>query len=101
MRVTREPHKATANLKKHRLAFEEAAAALADALAIAGADPDHSLTRRAGSPLASRPVSGSLPRPIPKRAVPSALSAHGRRHAQNVGSMKRLFGLSCRGAFFS
>ena len=32
-----------ANLKKHRVSFEEAGTALADPLAITGADPDHSV----------------------------------------------------------
>src|SRR5436189_299877 len=45
--------------------------------------------KRGGSPLVSRPVSGSLPWPIPRRTILSALSAHGRRHARNVGSMKK------------
>jgi len=43
MRVTWDPRKATANLKKHKVSFEEATAALADPLAITGADPDHSV----------------------------------------------------------
>ena len=43
MRVTWDPRKATANLKKHKTSFEEASTALADPLAITGADPDHSV----------------------------------------------------------
>lgn len=43
MRVTWDPGKAAANLKKHKVSFEEASAALADPLAITGADPDHSV----------------------------------------------------------
>ena len=43
MRVTWDPRKATANLKKHKIPFEEASTALADPLAITGADPDHSV----------------------------------------------------------
>jgi len=43
MRVTWDPRKATANLKKHKISFEEASTALADPLAITGADPDHSV----------------------------------------------------------
>ena len=35
--------KATANLKKHRVSFEEAATALSDPMAATAADPDHSL----------------------------------------------------------
>ena len=34
--------KATANLRRHGVSFEEAATALADDLSITGADPDHS-----------------------------------------------------------
>jgi uncharacterized DUF497 family protein len=43
MRVTWDERKATANLRKHSVSFEEAATALADPLAITGADPDHSI----------------------------------------------------------
>jgi uncharacterized DUF497 family protein len=42
MRVTWDG-KATANLRKHSVSFEEATTALADPLAITGADPDHSI----------------------------------------------------------
>lgn len=43
MRVTWDPPKAAANLKKHKISFEEASTVLADPLAITGADPDHSV----------------------------------------------------------
>jgi uncharacterized DUF497 family protein len=43
MRVTWDARKAAANVKKHKVSFEEAATALADPLAITGADPDHSI----------------------------------------------------------
>jgi uncharacterized protein len=43
MRVTWDTPKAAVNLKKHKVSFEEAATALADPLAITGADPDHSI----------------------------------------------------------
>jgi uncharacterized DUF497 family protein len=43
MEVTWDPHKATTNLKKHKVSFEEASTVLADPLAITGADPDHSI----------------------------------------------------------
>jgi uncharacterized protein len=43
MRVTWDARKASANLKKHRVSFEEASTALADPLAITGLDPDHSI----------------------------------------------------------
>ena len=43
MRVTWDARKATANLRKHRVSFEEATTALADPLAVTGADPDHSV----------------------------------------------------------
>ncbi|HEY7366328.1 MAG TPA: BrnT family toxin [Methylomirabilota bacterium] len=39
MRVTWDGRKAAANLRKHRVSFEEATTALADPLAITGADP--------------------------------------------------------------
>jgi len=43
MQVTWDPPKAAANLKKHKVSFEEAATALADPLSITGEDPDHSI----------------------------------------------------------
>ena len=43
MEVTWDSRKAAANHRKHRVSFEEAATALADPLAITGADPDHSV----------------------------------------------------------
>jgi len=45
MRVTWDARKATANLRKHRVSFDEATTALADPLAITGADPDHSIAK--------------------------------------------------------
>jgi len=43
MKVTWDRRKAAANLKKHKVCFEEASTVLADPLAITGADPDHSI----------------------------------------------------------
>jgi uncharacterized protein len=43
MEVTWDPRKAAANLRKHKVSFEEASSVLADPLAITGADPDHSV----------------------------------------------------------
>lgn len=43
MRVFWDGRKAAANLKKHRVSFEEASTAFADALSVTGADPDHSV----------------------------------------------------------
>jgi hypothetical protein len=42
MKIEWDRRKAKLNLKKHGVAFEEAATALSDAMAITGADPDHS-----------------------------------------------------------
>jgi hypothetical protein len=64
------------------------AAALADPLAITGADSDHSVGEARWSPSAFPTVSGSLPWPIPRRTMSSGSSAHGQRHVQNVGPMK-------------
>ena len=44
MFVIWDPSKAAANLKKHKVSFEEASTVLADPLAITGADPDHSIS---------------------------------------------------------
>ena len=43
MKIEWDPKKATANLKKYRVSFEEAATALSDPMAATAADPDHSL----------------------------------------------------------
>jgi hypothetical protein len=42
MRFEWDPRKATANLRKHGVSFEEATTALRDDLALTGRDPDHS-----------------------------------------------------------
>jgi uncharacterized protein len=43
MRFEWDPAKAAANLKKHKVSFEEASTVFADPLAATGADPDHSV----------------------------------------------------------
>ena len=42
MKIEWDPKKAKLNLKKHGIAFKEAATALSDPMAVTGADPDHS-----------------------------------------------------------
>jgi uncharacterized DUF497 family protein len=42
MKIEWDPEKAKFNLKKHGVAFEEAATVLSDPVAVTGADPDHS-----------------------------------------------------------
>ena len=42
MRFVWDAAKAAANLRKHRISFEEAASVFYDPLAVTGADPDHS-----------------------------------------------------------
>jgi uncharacterized DUF497 family protein len=42
MKIEWNPEKAKLNLKKHGVAFEEAATAMSDPMALTGADPDHS-----------------------------------------------------------
>jgi uncharacterized DUF497 family protein len=42
MRFEWDPRKATANLRKHGVSFEEGTTALRDDLALTGRDPDHS-----------------------------------------------------------
>jgi uncharacterized protein len=42
MKIEWDQKKANLNLKKHGVAFEEAATALSDPMAVTGADPDHS-----------------------------------------------------------
>jgi uncharacterized protein len=41
-----DPKKAAANLRKHGVAFEEAATVFRDTLSVTGADPDHSTGQR-------------------------------------------------------
>lgn len=43
MQVVWDARKAAANLKKHRVSFEEASTVFADSLSVTGADPDHSI----------------------------------------------------------
>lgn len=43
MKFEWDPAKATANLRKHRLSFDEAATVFLDPLAVSGPDPDHSV----------------------------------------------------------
>ena len=38
-----DPNKASSNLRKHKVSFEEASTALSDPMAATGADPDHSI----------------------------------------------------------
>lgn len=42
MKIEWDPIKAKLNLEKHGVAFEEAATAMTDPMAVTGADPDHS-----------------------------------------------------------
>ncbi|MCX5757875.1 MAG: BrnT family toxin [Candidatus Hydrogenedentes bacterium] len=42
MRIEWDPNKAQSNLRKHRVSFQEAAAALWDAMSVTGPGPDHS-----------------------------------------------------------
>ncbi|MBI4688152.1 MAG: BrnT family toxin [Nitrospirae bacterium] len=43
MKFKWDPKKASSNLRKHKVSFEEASTALSDPIAITGADPDHSI----------------------------------------------------------
>lgn len=43
MKIEWDPKKARANLRKHKVSFEEAATALQDPMAATGPDPDHSI----------------------------------------------------------
>ena len=44
MEFDNDPAKATVNLKKHKVSFEEAASVFGDPLAYTFADPDHSIS---------------------------------------------------------
>ncbi len=44
MKIEWDPKKARANLRKHRVSFEEAATAMTDPMSATGIDPDHSIT---------------------------------------------------------
>ncbi|MFH0939588.1 MAG: BrnT family toxin [Planctomycetota bacterium] len=43
MNIEWDPKKARANLRKHKVSFEEAATTVSDPMAATGADPDHSM----------------------------------------------------------
>ena len=43
MRFEWDPKKASSNLRKHKVSFEEAATALSDPMSATGTDPDHSI----------------------------------------------------------
>ena len=43
MKIEWDIKKASSNLRKHKVSFEEAAIALSDPMAVTGADPDHSI----------------------------------------------------------
>ncbi len=43
MKFSWDPKKATANLRKHGVSFEEASTIFRDALSATGSDPDHSI----------------------------------------------------------
>jgi uncharacterized protein len=44
MKIEWDPRKATSNLRRHKVSFEEASTTLSDPMAATGADPDHSIT---------------------------------------------------------
>lgn len=44
MKFAWDPKKAQSNLRKHAVAFQEAATALKDPMSATGADPDHSMS---------------------------------------------------------
>jgi len=46
MKFSWDPQKATANLRKHGVSFEEASTVFRDALSATGSDPDHSIGER-------------------------------------------------------
>jgi uncharacterized protein len=43
MHIVWDPRKAVANLRKHKVSFEEASTVFADNLTLTGADPEHSI----------------------------------------------------------
>ncbi len=43
MKFEWDPEKARANIRKHKVSFDEAATALSDPMAATGIDPDHSI----------------------------------------------------------
>lgn len=44
LRITWDPRKAWANIRKHKVTFEEAESVFADDLSVTKADPDHSIS---------------------------------------------------------
>ena len=43
MKIEWDPNKASGNIRKHRVSFQEAATVLYDKMSMTGADPDHSV----------------------------------------------------------
>jgi|SRR5580692_10898052 uncharacterized DUF497 family protein len=44
LRISWDPRKASSNLRKHKVAFDEAASVFDDPLSVTKPDPDHSIT---------------------------------------------------------
>jgi hypothetical protein len=89
MRVTWNARKAAANRKKHGVSFEEGLRRSRIRLPSRAQTPIIRSTRPVGLPSASRIAGDSSPLLTPTRTMLSGSSAHWRRHAQNVGSMKK------------
>jgi uncharacterized DUF497 family protein len=73
MKIGWDPKKAKLNLKKHGVAFEEAATALSDPMAVTGADPDHPIMKSDISHLEYRQEIDSSCCPIPRKGKLSGL----------------------------
>jgi hypothetical protein len=83
MEVTWDRRKAAANLKKHKVSFEEASTVLADPLAITGADPDHSIDEVRWITF------GPLESPAAPRRVPHRGGRHDPYHQRTGGDTPR------------
>lgn len=94
MRFTWDARKASGNLKKHGVSFEEASSVFFDPLSATGDDPDHSLDERRfvtfGMSSGGRLLVVAIQRRPPRRQnAPFESLARGRRRAEREVSMKK------------
>ena len=84
-----DPRKATANLKKHGVAFEDAATVFRDPLAFTFQDPDHSLEERREITIGHTMEGSWCSSRIATAGCGPGSSAHARLHVVSANNMKK------------
>jgi uncharacterized DUF497 family protein len=84
-----DPHKATSNLRRHKVSFSEAATVFSDPLSTTVPDPDHSLEEDRAITVGLSHRGRLLWWPIPSVATVSVSSVHENSHGQKEHSMKK------------